>query len=223
MDAAQHGDDWLDREAGDDLILCMGGADRICGGDGNDRLAGDGPGLPAFAQGNDTLDGGAGDDELQADGGDDPMDGGEGGKRITEVAGNGIDTVVSDVPRNAVAVALGADLLSVTVRLIDTGETVEITADTVEVLRFTDATVAATAIPVVIEGGEGGRHRRWVRNAVGPRFVPRAPGLRIRYGAESTRCGLHGNVLDAPGCLGPFPNPATYAFRQIDRRNIPGG
>ena len=75
MDAAQHGDDWLDREAGDDLILGMGGADRICGGDGNDRLAGDGPGLPAFAQGNDTLDGGAGDDVLQADGGDDSLAG----------------------------------------------------------------------------------------------------------------------------------------------------
>jgi Ca2+-binding RTX toxin-like protein len=76
------------------IITGAGGADRLTGNDGNDTLSG--------GAGNDTLTGGAGDDSMDGGAGNDSMVGGLGNDiyvvdanndRITEVAGEGIDTV----------------------------------------------------------------------------------------------------------------------------------
>lgn len=92
------GDNDLDGTAGNDKIYGYGGADDLDGGDGNDVLYG--------GDGNDVLTGGEGDDQLSGGDGDDDMTGGAGndtyyvdqvGDTVTELAGGGLDTVVTTI------------------------------------------------------------------------------------------------------------------------------
>jgi Ca2+-binding RTX toxin-like protein len=82
----------------DDAILGLGGNDTISGAGGNDTIEG--------GAGNDTLNGGAGNDSLDGGAGNDSMAGGAGNDTyvvnaaldvVSEVAGEGIDTVRSSV------------------------------------------------------------------------------------------------------------------------------
>ena len=75
----------VDGGAGDDSILARGGNDSVVGGAGNDTLDG--------GQGNDTLNGGAGNDSLLGGLGDDLYIVTSGTDTIVELAGEGLDTV----------------------------------------------------------------------------------------------------------------------------------
>lgn len=83
---------------GNDMIYAYAGNDTVDGGAGDDVLYG--------GAGNDTLIGGAGDDQLSGDEGADTMAGGTGddtyfvddiGDKVTELAGEGNDTVASTI------------------------------------------------------------------------------------------------------------------------------
>lgn len=75
----------IDGGAGDDSILARGGNDSLVGGAGNDTLDG--------GADNDTLNGGAGDDSLLGGLGDDLYIVTSGTDTIVELAGEGLDTV----------------------------------------------------------------------------------------------------------------------------------
>jgi Ca2+-binding RTX toxin-like protein len=88
------GDDILDGRGGDDRLYGGAGNDSLNGGAGNDILRG--------GEGNDDLDGGGGDDALSGGLGADTMRGGHGDDtyvvdsaddKVTEMAGEGVDTV----------------------------------------------------------------------------------------------------------------------------------
>jgi Ca2+-binding RTX toxin-like protein len=101
-----NGNDAVDGFLGNDKLVGGAGNDTLTGGDNNDSLDG--------GVGNDSLDGGAGNDVLVAGDGDDTLTGGSGldklsggkgndtyvivgaGSTLTEVAGQGTDTVVAD-------------------------------------------------------------------------------------------------------------------------------
>lgn len=92
------GNDTLDGGVGNDTLIGDAGNDVLIGGEGDDTLQGD--------AGNDTLIGGAGIDLLDGGSGSDAMIGGLGddtyvvdssGDDITEVAGQGVDTVQSSI------------------------------------------------------------------------------------------------------------------------------
>ncbi len=78
IDAAFHGNDYLNGEDGDDILKGEGGADVLLGGTGNDELQGDDveSRLAGADHGSDHLDGGAGNDLLWGQGGDDTLYGG---------------------------------------------------------------------------------------------------------------------------------------------------
>ena len=81
-------------------------ANIINGGDGNDVIdGGDGIDTLNGGDGNDTLDGGAGNDKLRGNAGDDTYIITSAGEQITELAGNGTDTVQSSA-----TYTLGAEL-----------------------------------------------------------------------------------------------------------------
>ncbi|MGL4324840.1 MAG: calcium-binding protein [Beijerinckiaceae bacterium] len=91
-------DNNLTGTAGNDMMYGHGGNDTLDGGEGNDVLYG--------GEGNDTLYGGGGNDQLSGGEGADDMYGGEGndtyfvddaGDQVTEMAGEGTDTVVSTI------------------------------------------------------------------------------------------------------------------------------
>ncbi|MDE1467294.1 CAP domain-containing protein [Aurantiacibacter sp. D1-12] len=97
IDGSQR-DEWIYGYGGRDNLLGRGGNDRLDGGPGNDSLQG-GPG-------NDILIGGDGSDTLNGNNGDDDMRGGAGNDRyvvnslgdtVTELAGEGTDTVYAHV------------------------------------------------------------------------------------------------------------------------------
>jgi trimeric autotransporter adhesin len=118
-------DDILNGTVGDDIIWGLDGDDRLIGGKGNDRLiGGKGNDLLKGGVGNDVLKGGEGDDVLQGGvgsdrlfggSGNDVLDGGSGddkmiggigddlyivdslGDIVTELAGEGTDTVNSSI------------------------------------------------------------------------------------------------------------------------------
>lgn len=90
LDAALHGNDYLDGGDGDDKLEGGGGSDYLVGGAGADILAGDGAAL-AY-QGNDLLDGGTGDDQLFGGGGNDTLMGGAGTDMLR--GGGGDDTYI---------------------------------------------------------------------------------------------------------------------------------
>jgi len=101
-------DDILIGNDGDDILNGGGGNDALDGGNGNDTLDG--------GTGNDTLNGGAGDDTLDGGTGNDTLDGGTGadtmaggkgddtyivddpGDVVTELPGEGTDTVITSIP-----------------------------------------------------------------------------------------------------------------------------
>jgi len=118
------GADHIRGSSGADTLLGLGGNDTIYGGSGNDRLYGDdgadrlygdngadriygGAGHDVLygGEGDDFLDGGIGNDTLDGGAGRDTMQGGKGndtyhvtkGDTIVEHAGQGIDTVVSNI------------------------------------------------------------------------------------------------------------------------------
>jgi len=97
------------------ILQGMGGNDVLNGGGGNDQLSGQGGDDQLFGgAGNDQLLGGAGNDQLGGGPGVDVMKGGAGddtytvdvtGETVTELAGEGIDTV-----RTSLAYVLGAEV-----------------------------------------------------------------------------------------------------------------
>jgi Ca2+-binding RTX toxin-like protein len=98
------GDDHLEGGVGHDTLTGGFGADTIDGGQGNDLLeGGEGHDLMLGGEGRDTLTGAAGDDTLEGGAGPDQLAGGSGDDvyvvdhgqdAITELAGEGIDTVI---------------------------------------------------------------------------------------------------------------------------------
>jgi len=90
------GNDQLTGGAGNDVLYGEAGVDNLQGGDGNDRLFG--------GADNDTLNAGIGDDQLDGGTGADAMTGGAGndtyvidnaGDTITELSGEGLDSITA--------------------------------------------------------------------------------------------------------------------------------
>ena len=81
------GDDTLNGLAGKDKLHGGAGADTINGGAGDDTITG--------GAGNDTIDGGTGDDSMSGGAGDDSYTADSTSDTVTELAGEGTDTVTS--------------------------------------------------------------------------------------------------------------------------------
>ena len=134
---------------GDDLLAGSAGGDRMTGGDGADRLLGRGGDDRLYGgDGGDRLWGGDGDDILTGGAGNDRLEGGSGDDRF--YAGLGRDVV--DGGAGADWVALAADRSDYRARAYDDGRLflvrdgeIVVLAD-VEILRFTDGTVAFAAV-----------------------------------------------------------------------------
>jgi Ca2+-binding RTX toxin-like protein len=103
--AGLDGNDTLDGAAGNDVLDGGNGDDSLVGGLGNDKLDG--------GAGNDLLDGGAGNDTMAGGAGDDVYIVDAAGDRVTELAGEGNDTVRTSLA----SYTLGAELE----RLVYTG------------------------------------------------------------------------------------------------------
>ena len=92
------GDDKVNGGAGDDYIDGGAGSDQLYGGDGNDQLrGGDGTDMLSGNAGDDVLDGGAGADSLLGGSGNDLYRVYGQADWITEYAGQGTDTVMTDL------------------------------------------------------------------------------------------------------------------------------
>ena len=90
--------DWLYGYAGRDVLIGHGGNDRLDGGDGNDSLqGGHGNDLLLGGAGNDVLNGNLGIDEMRGGIGDDRYTVSDVGDTVSELAGEGTDTVIADV------------------------------------------------------------------------------------------------------------------------------
>lgn len=89
VEAANHGNDFLDGGMGDDSLTGGGGNDVVYGGNDNDRMWGDASGktseidyLDLAYHGNDYLDGENGDDYIEGGGKDDTLYGGAGADNL---------------------------------------------------------------------------------------------------------------------------------------------
>lgn len=89
VDAAHHGQDFIDGGAGDDSISGDGGSDQLFGGSGDDRIWGDADGptdavdyVPVRFHGDDYIDGEDGNDYAEGGGGDDVIYGGIGNDNL---------------------------------------------------------------------------------------------------------------------------------------------
>ncbi|MCC8431471.1 calcium-binding protein, partial [Reyranella aquatilis] len=87
--SGDHGSDRLYGEEGNDTLSGGGGADHLFGDDGNDTLTGGG--------GNDRLVGGTGADAMSGGLGNDVYYVDDAGDVVTEVAGEGIDSIYTSV------------------------------------------------------------------------------------------------------------------------------
>ncbi|MDD5385164.1 MAG: Ig-like domain-containing protein, partial [Gallionella sp.] len=130
IDAALHGDDYLDGGDGNDTLYGDGGNDTLIGGSGNDQLdGGAGTNYLDGGDGNDTLYGdsngntllgGAGDDELGiSNASGNFLDGGTGNDTLTALGGgnyldggDGADTLYADMGGNELFGGRGDDSLS---------------------------------------------------------------------------------------------------------------
>ena len=126
LDAALHGEDFIDGGAGNDQIFGGGGGDELYGGSGNDVIYGDDRGLRGAVagndymdgeEGNDTLLGGAGQDEMLGGAGEDLMvgdfldDDGAGGAADDMAGGDGNDVMWGGAGGDVMAGGAGADIL----------------------------------------------------------------------------------------------------------------
>ncbi len=123
--------------AGGDVIVGNGAANRLWGGAGNDDLRG--------ANGADLMEGGAGNDTLNDDGGSDTLEGGAGDDLLIGGATTA-DTAVFDGP--AARFAIQARANGVVVVRDTTGELGADRLKSIELLAFSDGTVAAPGAAV---------------------------------------------------------------------------
>lgn len=104
------GNDVLSGDDGDDLVYGESGNDALFGRDGDDELAGmDGADYLNGGAGNDLLDGGTGADEMIGGAGDDMYAVDDAGDVVTELPGEGEDTV-----RASIHYSLGGDVENLT-------------------------------------------------------------------------------------------------------------
>jgi Ca2+-binding RTX toxin-like protein len=133
------GNDWLDGGAGGDHLRGDDGDDTLLGGAGNDTLQG--------SPGNDWLDGGVDDDHLRGDDGDDTLLGGAGNDTL--LGGDGIDRAVFGVASTSVTALAGVSSMT-----LFTAEGVDVVADDIEFLQFTDDTLTYAEAALLVAGGE---------------------------------------------------------------------
>jgi len=183
IDAAAHGNDWLDGGAGNDLLVGGGGNDQLLGGDGNDVLKGDGEGLALAFQGNDTLDGGAGNDVLYGNGGDDVLTGGAGNDWLEGGAGSdvltggaGDDMLDGGAGNDVLDGGAGNNLLKG-----GAGNDRYIVA-TADAPTQTDNGTGAVTLSTAIEDSEGQNTLQIDTNLAGMRVEAGADGLVLRWG-----------------------------------------
>jgi Ca2+-binding RTX toxin-like protein len=134
-------------QEGNDTINGLGGADQLFGSVGDDRLfGGDGADRLDGGAGNDTLDGGTGADVMAGGSGNDTYFVDSGSDVVTELAGQGSDTIITDV---SYVLAAGSEIEKLSTRGSSTTVAVDLTGN-----EFANA-IVGNAAANRIDGGAG--------------------------------------------------------------------